>query len=143
MFEIYGVNIITVILSAILVKFAGVLWYNPKLFGSSWAEAQGYDVSKLKVLRSFRDILPLMGGIVNNLITAFVLGKMFLYFNLTSAEGMICFVFWIWLGFIATSHFSGVLWAKKPFKAYLIDIGFFLVAIELMAVIFIIAHRFS
>lgn len=122
---------IAVIIAAIVNIILGAFWYNPNIFGRTWAFAHGFREDAIK-----GSITSYVGAFIIAFVTAYVLGMVLKQLNADSIVKSITFAFWIWLGFIATTHFSGVLWAKKPIQAYLIDILFYLVSFEAMALIF-------
>ena len=115
-------NWAAILVIAVLNIILGMLWYSPQVFGKTWMELMRFDESECEA--SYQHII---GGFCVALITATVLA-IFVNFAeaFTMGEGMTV-GFLAWLGFVATTHFSGVIWAKKPLKAYLIDSGYYLV----------------
>jgi hypothetical protein len=116
-------EIILPIIVAIIVNTAmGMIWYSPKLFGSLWASELGFNVDQLKA--STKHFLGAIGvTVVTVLVTA-----IFVYvLGINTFIDAIKFGFLVWLGFIATNHFSGVIWAKKPLKIYFIDTSYLLI----------------
>ena len=122
---------LAVLLAGITNIILGLLWYHPNFFGRTWAFSHGFREDTIK-----GGILSYSGAFFIGLIIAYVLGMMLKELHVNSIAAAMTFTFWIWLGFIATTHFSGVLWAKKPLQAYLIDVGFYFVSFEVMALIF-------
>lgn len=108
----------------------GMLWYSPALFGTLWAKAHRFDQSSLKPTA-----LHYIGAIIVSFATVAVFYGLLHWFNLTQISEGIKFAFWLWLGFIATTHFSGVIWAQKPLTAYLIDTAFQFVSFIMMGAI--------
>jgi hypothetical protein len=117
-----NVNIWAVIIATIINIVLGMIWYSPKVLGTLWAKEHGFDLEQLKP-----GLLHYLGGIVVAFVLAFVLDMMIHAFGISGIGKGIAFGFFIWLGFIATTHFSGVIWAKKPFIVYFIDAGYMLV----------------
>ncbi len=115
------INIAAVLVVAVINIALGMLWYSPFVLGKLWMDAMGWKEEECHP--SVKDYL---GAIVVALVTTWVLALFVSTLSDTVWDGLKV-GFLIWLGFIATSHFSGVLWAKKPLKAYLIDAGFYLV----------------
>src|ERR1700691_361610 len=104
-----NVNIWPVIICTIINVILGMIWYSPKVLGTLWAKEHGFELSQLKP-----SIWHYMGGIIVAFILSFVLDMMIHTFGIVKVGSGIAFGFFIWLGFIATTHFSGVIWAKKP-----------------------------
>ncbi|MEC7840530.1 MAG: DUF1761 domain-containing protein [Chlamydiota bacterium] len=129
--ELFQTNYLAVFIAAIVNMVIGATWYGPKFLGDKWLEVHAFDRENLKA-----GPLSYLGAFIIGLIIATVFGAFLSFFKVTSIIGAMCFAFFIWLGFIATTQFSGVIWAKKPVGAYCIDVGFFLVSLQAMAVIF-------
>ena len=124
------VNIYAIIAATIVNIILGMFWYSPKFLGTLWAQEHQFDLAKLQATP-----LHYVGAILVSLVTASVFSLLIHGFHVfTLGEGL-KFGFFIWLGFIATTHFSGVIWAGKPWKSYLIDVGFQFVSLLLMGAI--------
>lgn len=117
--EPLNVNIWTVLICTVVNVILGMIWYSPNVLGNIWAKEHGFDITSLRATP-----LHYLGAIIVAFIFSFVLNMMFHTFGIVGVGNGIIFGFFIWLGFIATTHFSGVLWAKKPFIVYFIDAGF-------------------
>ena len=48
--------------------------------------------------------------------------------------------FWVWLGFIATTYFSAVIWQKMHPKEFFIHVGYSLIALLLMGGVLAVWH---
>lgn len=131
MIEYSVFHYLAILVAAVVKMFLGSVWYNPNFLGKKWAEVHKFEESTLHA-----GALQYLGAFLNSLVMAWALGSILIFFEVTTISSALCLGFWIWLGFIATTQFSGVLWAKKPFTAYLIDAGFFLVGILAMSVVF-------
>jgi hypothetical protein len=125
------VSVLAGIVATVLTMVFGGIWYHPKVFGTVWANVHGYPLSSLQA-----DAKHYVFAFLNTLVLAWVFGGLLSRFTIYGLVDSICLAFILWLGFVATTHMSGVIWAKKPFKAYLIDTSFFLVALLIMAVVF-------
>jgi hypothetical protein len=120
-------SIVPVIVVTILNIFLGMLWYSPLLLGTMWAKAYKFDMKKLKPT-SWHYI----GSIFISLITALIVSVLIYQFEImTWLNGMLLGIY-LWVGFIATTHFSGVIWAHKPLRVYFIDVAYHLVSLVMM-----------
>lgn len=119
--------IIPIILATIVNSLLGMFWYSPVFLGNEWAKAHNFDLTKLKPTP-----MHYIGAIFVSIVTVAVFSLLIHLFKLTSVADGVKLGFLLWLGFIATTHFSGVIWARKPLKAYLIDTGFQLVSLLVM-----------
>jgi hypothetical protein len=108
----------------------GMLWYSPALFGTLWAKEHNFNLADLKATP-----LHYLGAILVSLIIVSVFYILIHSFSVNTVAKGAVLGFFLWLGFIATTHFSGVLWARKPLKAYLIDTSFQLVSLIMIGAI--------
>lgn len=125
------VHPLPVIVVAVIIFLIGFLWYNPKVFGSLWAETLGVRMDEMEC-----SVWHMVGGFAMALIKAWVMALLVDWTAVTSIVQGVTLGFFVWLGFIATTHFSDVLWAKKPYKTYLINVGYELLALIVMGAIF-------
>ena len=117
-------NILAVIIMALVYMGIGGLWYSKGLFGKMWAECCSHHGKE-------KECSPSTKCYIGCLIVAFITAYVLAYFinmsqAVTTGEGIkvaLC----AWIGFSATTMYSGVIWGKKPLKAYFIDAGFTLV----------------
>lgn len=125
--ETIAIDMVTAVVAAILFMILGAFWYSPLLFGKIWSRISGIDCSVQK-----KKGLRLLAAFVNALVMAFFLSIIEAFMGATSTKDGIYIGIGIWLGFIATTHLSAVIWGKKPFRLYLIDAGFFFFGYALM-----------
>jgi hypothetical protein len=113
-----------VLVAAIAMFAVGALWYTA-LFGKQWAKLSGIVP---------QNPMPNMTSsyiwhFVTVLITSFILSKLISWFCNGSMTDALKLAVLIWLGFIAMANISGVLWEKKPWALYFINISGSLVTI--------------
>ncbi len=135
MIEVINVNYLAVVVAAILHMALGFLWYGP-LFGKMWMGMMGFtqktiEEAKTKGGMGKNYAIALLGAFVTNWVLAYVVG-----FSgaATILEGMQA-GFWVWLGFMATTTLSGVLWEGKSWKLYLLNNGHLLIGLLLSGAI--------
>lgn len=124
-----------VLAAAIVYFIIGCIWYAPFAFGNKWGghdeklDAQTHEKSLI------RKIGPYIGEFIISLIIAYVMA---LFIQVSQAdeivEGVIV-ALWIWIGFIATTHFSAVLWARKTLEHFFIHASFMLVGLIAMGAV--------
>ena len=118
---------LVILISAIISMVLGSLWYSPILFGKQWIKLMGIskkDMGKNKNKGMAKSYIVLF---ISSLVTIYVL-SMFtsLLGASTFSQGMMI-GFWVWLGFFATTMLGSVLWEKKPFSLYTINVSYHLV----------------
>ncbi len=122
-----------IIVMALIYMGIGWLWYSPKLFGNMMScptKEEGKCCSwKLYV-----------GEFVLALIMAYVVSSFAIEMHSDSIWSGIKLGFWAWLGFVATTMFSKVLWSHKPVKTFCITAGFYLLMLVLMGAVLSVWH---
>jgi hypothetical protein len=121
----------SIFLVAVINVLFGMFWYSPQFLGHTWAKAQHFNL---------RDMKPspfhYVGAVAVSTVTAIVLANLVRIFEIHSLLDAIKVGFLCWLGFVATSHFSGVIWARKPLVVYFIDVSYLLCLILINMVLF-------
>ena len=115
-------SFLPIIVAIVLNMAIAMVWYSPWLFGKSWVTALGFDIKQMKA-----SPLCYVGATIVCMVTVGVTAVLIHKFNITTLMEAIELGLYLWLGFIATNHFSGVLWAKKSLKVFYIDTGYLLV----------------
>lgn len=119
-------NYIAVLVAAIVNMVIGYIWYGP-LFGKVWMRLNKIDASKMKEANKY---MARMYGItyLSAVVIAYVLALLMSSTGITTVMDGINFALLIWLGFIATIQLGGWVFEGKKFTAYLLDAGYWLVA---------------
>ena len=108
-------NLFAVLVAGIVHIVGGLIWFQPKIFGSDWAKLTGKDLTPA--------FTWIPAGIIGHLIMALVLA---LIVKLSGAqmafEGAIIGII-TWAGFIVPLEIGELIWEKIPFKLFLIRIG--------------------
>lgn len=129
--EDISINYLAVVLAAIAYFVLGAIWYSPKVFGSLWLK---HDPSTIETGRTTM-IIAFIGEAIIGLIIAYILA---IFIRVSQADTVIKGIvvsLWIWLGFVATTHFSAVLWGRKSLMNFFIHAGFLLAGFLLMGAI--------
>jgi hypothetical protein len=114
-----------VIVAALLNMLIGFVWYSSWLFGSLWLKlnkCQAGETGKA----------PLFYMLITSVVTAYFIGVFQSYVGVTTvADGM--FVgFCLWLGFVATTQISSVIWGRTPIQLFFLDTGYKLLSFVVM-----------
>jgi threonine/homoserine/homoserine lactone efflux protein len=128
------INYWGVLVAAIVYFIVGCIWYSPLLFGNQW----GRHDEKLETKHGYlRQASSYIGELIISLIIAYVLA---LFIQISQANEIvegITVALWVWIGFIATTHFSAVLWARKTIEHFFIHASFMLVGLIAMGAVII------
>lgn len=134
MFENVSVSALGVILGAIVYFIIGAIWYSPFLFGKECMPPDEKKDDSLKKCCPCK-ISSCVGEFILSLVIAFVTAHLLAVIHAkTLSEGVIA-AFWLWIGYIATTHFSAVLWARKTMKHFFIHTGFMLIGLLAMGAV--------
>lgn len=123
---------IGIIVAIIVNQLIGAFWYSPRFFGTRWAKAHRFELSQMKV-----SPMHYLGAFLVGIVLVLSLAAIHVILGIANLETALILGFLIWLGFVATSHFSGVVWAKKPLTVFMIDTGYFLVITLLTSAIIV------
>lgn len=124
------INWWSVIVSALAAFAIGGLWYSPLLFGNIWQKLIGLKQEDLK-----ETSMPLIFGstFILNIIGALVL-DMFIGPDATLIIGLAAGLL-VGLAWVTTSIAINYLFARRPFRLFLIDAGYFSVFFAVMGII--------
>ncbi len=127
-------HLLAILLAGAANVVLGMLWYNPRLFGSAWMRMINMTPEQAE-LGTKR--MPLMAaiGFVAAVFMAWVLSVVQTAFGVYDVYGALDVGFWIWAGFVAPILLGVVLWEAKPVALYLINVLFWLISILSMSVI--------
>ena len=135
----YSVNWLAILASAVAAMIVGFLWYSPILFARPWMALMGYNPDdKAAMEKMQKEAGPVYAqaflcSLVSAIFLALVITRM-----MVPEENLLRGLkisFGIWLGFVATVQYTGVLFAKKPIKLFLIETGYQLVCYLIMGTI--------
>ncbi len=128
------VNHMAVFISAIISTGVGFVWYSPRMFAKPWMKYSKIDAKKLK--RSQKHMGRTYGiSFIATLIMAYALALCINAVLVTTiGEGLLLGSV-LWLGFVATTMVTGVLFQDVPWKLFLINSGYQLASILVMSII--------
>jgi hypothetical protein len=124
-----NVNEVAIFVAALASMVLGALWYSPLLFGKAWIRLSGIDEKKMAVMKKRSVAWSYLLDFIGTLLMLYVVAHFVLYLNVKGTEESFQFAFWLWVGLIAPTHLGIVLWEGKPLALYLINVGYYLVAL--------------
>lgn len=119
------VNYFGIIASGIFMMILGYAWYGP-LFGKPWMKMVGLKKEDMSGMNGAQMAKTYGLMFVSSLVMAYVFAYILGVFQVETIFTAVTAAFWTWLGFIATTMFSGILWLKKPMNLFVIDAGYYL-----------------
>lgn len=126
------------------VMFAGIVsmviafvWYDARVFGGAWGRMTNLTP---EMVERGKKKMPLMAsaGLLANMFAAYVMSYFGVAWGVYDIVGAIELGFWCWAGFVAPTMLGMVLWEQKPFALYLINAGYWLVSLIVMAVVLVL-----
>lgn len=117
------------VLTAAIAQFAiGMVWYSPFLFAKPWMKLMKIDPETMKPSSNMMGIIFGV-SLVSSLILSYILAHFAAYAGAMDIAGGLQLGFWVWLGFIVTTHINSVLYENKPFALFAINAGHYLVGL--------------
>lgn len=130
-----SVNYWAVLVGAVIYMALGALWYSPALFGKSWMQLVGKTEEDLK---QGPDPLVYLYAFGCSLLMAYALARVFVYVGVGSLLQGVLVAILMWLGFSAATTMPNFLFEGRPLKLFSIETTYPLVAMILMAVLFVL-----
>jgi hypothetical protein len=131
------INMWAVLVSAIAATAIGSLWYSPLAFGKSWMKMNGIDAEKCAGMKMKDMAWQYVGTFATALVTSFILSKLISWVCSGSVTSALKLAGMIWFAFIALGSIGMVMWEKKPWALYAINVGYSLVSIIVSTLIII------
>jgi hypothetical protein len=124
----------------VFAMIVGFLWYGP-LFGKLWSREMGWTEADKQAAMANPSKMYLSYALtaLGALAIAYVLhhGLVFgnAYLNMSGLQGNLMGAFWYWLGFVVPVVLNEVLFGKKTWTVFGINIAYYLVLLLGMAAI--------
>ena len=131
------INLIAVFLGAVSNMVIGSVWYSQIGFGKQWMKLVGISQKEIDAQKSQ---MPKTYGMafIGAFITAYILAVILDLVGVTTVGDGLKVAFLIWLGFVATTTLSTVLFENKKTELYVLNNGYNLVSTLVMATILVI-----
>lgn len=130
------INYLAVLAAAVANMVIGFLWYGP-VFGKIWVKLMGFTPEKMEEMKKKPMGKSYAIMFISSLVMAYVLAYFLAALDVSDTFGAVQFVFWAWLGFIATVVVSTVLWEGKSWQLYFFNVAYYLVSLSAMAKILV------
>ncbi|WP_421786214.1 DUF1761 domain-containing protein [Hyphobacterium sp.] len=130
--DLYGINIIAVLLSSVGFMLVGMVWYGP-LFGKRWMALNNFTEESLK---DGNMAVTMAKGVTNSLVAAIGIGVILAWSGRDGLVDCMIAAALVWLFFSATTEMLKHIWEGQSIELTLIHFGNQLVAYTLAGVIF-------
>ena len=108
----------------------GMLWYSPLMFGPLWMKSIKITEKDMKMHAGH-----MVGAALVGLTLTLTLAHFIDVLGVSCCRTAIEHALLLWLGFIATTKFSDVIWQGKAITTYLIDAGYWAVGMSVISCI--------
>ena len=125
-----NINWLSVIVASLAAFAIGSIWYSPVLFGKSWQKEVGLSDEAIK---SSNMVVIFGTAFILMFISAFIL-DMFIGPEATAVIGLTAGLL-VGVSWVATALGVTYLFARKSFRLFLIDAGYFVVFFSVMGLI--------
>lgn len=126
------INIFSILVAALAYMVIGAIWYSPFLFGTLWMEEMNFSPDKMddqKKAMSFSAIV----AVVLAIGLAFIANT----FTFTTVDQALEAGVLLWATLTAAPMATDVIFQKQPFKVYVVNAAYHLVAILCMLIIIV------
>ena len=130
------INAIALVLAILVRMIIGMLWYSPVLFGPSFMRLTGCTPHDLRA----RLPMALLSDLLGSLIMAFVLEQFVVFAGAGDVVGGATVGLLAWLGFISVTHFTLVMYEKRPYELFLVSNGYQALTLAIMGGLFGFLH---
>lgn len=131
------INYWAILGAAVAMMVVGSLWYGP-IFGKPWMKLAGISKEGQKNEKGLSMPAAMALMFVCALVISDVLAHLIIATGAQTEGDALMLAFWVWLGFIVPTFASLVLFERRSFKLYLINVLQYLVSFGAAGVI--LAH---
>lgn len=131
------VSLLKILASGIAAVILGFVWYHPRVFGSAWMRLVNM-TPEMAERGKRRMILNVLLGALSSMLIAYVMVYIGIAWGFYDWIGALVLGLWSWIGFVAPTMLARVLWEQSPFKLFLIDASYWLIAFVMIAMILIV-----
>lgn len=134
MFFFTPVHYVAVLIAALSSMVVGFLWYSPLLFAKPWMKLSGLDE---KSMNAAKKNMPMTytASFFMSLVMAYVTAILINSLLVSTLQEGLMLALLVWLGFVATTMVTGVLFQRVPWKLFFINSGYQLVSMLVVSAI--------
>lgn len=135
------INYAAVVASAVAYWVLGAVWYSSLLFERPFVALKGYTPEQVAAIQAQGHAGEIGLAFLASLVTAYVLAHFVKFTGAETGKSGALAGFWLWLGFVATTNLSTVLFEARPVGLYLINNGYHLVGLLGMGALLAVWRR--
>lgn len=120
------INLLAALVAGIINMVVGAIWYAPAVFGKTWARELGMkENAPMSANMAQAYGITFIGALIMGYVLALVLG----YTGASTTSEGIMMGLWLWLGFAVTIPLNDVVFGKKSWTLYSLNVGYYLVVL--------------
>lgn len=133
-------NYVAIVVASAISMAIGFFWYSKSGFGKQWMKLSGFNKLNKTEMKAMKEEMKKKMPVVYvslfvlTLIMNFVLAYLIKLVGTSLASGLLMGAV-VWIGFVATVMFHGVLFDRKPLKLYFINSGHLLLTLVVSGII--------
>lgn len=112
----------------------GYGWYHPRAFGPLWMRLSGMTPEMAERASKHRHLYAL-AGFATTFIVAYVVRTLLAATTIVDIGSAVRLALYLFAGLVAPILLGSVLWEHRPLRLYLINAGYWLVVLVVMAII--------
>lgn len=123
-----------IVAAGVVPVLLGMIWYHPRIFGTQWMRLTGITpetAERVKRKRLTYGILALAAS----MLIAYVMDVIAVSVGISSVVEAVRLGFWLWAGFAVPILLGSVIWEGQRTRLYFINIGYWLIAFIMMAML--------
>ena len=128
------INWLAVLVAAISNMVLGFLWYGP-FFGKQWIKLEGWTKADMEKAQKEGMSKTYALTFVGAIVMAYVLNVVLNNSSAVDYMSGAMVGFWVWLGFTVPVLMNEVLFGRKLWQVFYINVGYYLVSLMVMGAI--------
>lgn len=133
------INYLAVVAAGVVAYAVGAVWYSPIGFGKYWMKLMGFTPESMRSM-PLTPAQAMSIGFVVFMLMSYVLAHFVVYTGADTWGLALQLGFWAWLGLMLPVIAGGWLWEGKSFKLFAFNAAYYLVSIEVMALVLGLWH---
>lgn len=111
---IFGnLNLVAILVAGVVSMIIGFAWYSPVMFGNMWLKLKGFSKKELENSKASMGPAYFL-SFVTILVQTVILSQLFDLLRISDLSGAVQLAFMVWLGFVATTQLTMMIFSGKP-----------------------------
>lgn len=129
-----AVSFLPILAAALASMVIGYVWYDPHVFGAVWMRLLNVTPEMAEKAKRRRQLYTLL-ALLASMVVAYVMNYFGIAWGVYTLSGGAELGLWCWVGFVAPTFLSQVLWEQKQLQLFYISALYWLVSFVAMGMI--------